>query len=175
MPARMPPERAVSEGGTSVAISAAQGARSPGRPRARHLVTLGVALTRKTGCPLTGVKIPMPREAIDARDAGPKRAVAILTNAEGQPWKSSSFRTAWQCAKLMAGIEGLTFNDLRGTAVTRLAIAGCEIPAIAAITGHSLKNVSSILDAHYLSRDSSLAETAIPKRIRHGAGQKIPN
>ena len=36
-----------------------------------------------------------------------------------------------------AGIVGLTFNDLRGTAVTRLALAGATEPEIAAITGRN--------------------------------------
>jgi hypothetical protein len=34
---------------------------------------------------------------------------------------------------------------------------------IATITGHSLRDVRSILDAHYLHRDHALAETAIRK------------
>jgi hypothetical protein len=45
------------------------------------------------------------------------------------------------------GIAGLTFHDLRGTAVTRLALMGVEVAEIAAITGHSLKDVHAILDA----------------------------
>jgi hypothetical protein len=46
---------------------------------------------------------------------------------------------------------GVTFNDLRGTAVTRLALVGCTEAEIASITGHSLRDVRSILDAHYLT------------------------
>ena len=47
--------------------------------------------------------------------------------------------------------DDLTFHDIRGSAVTRLAAAGCEAPKIATITGHSLKDVEAILDAHYLA------------------------
>jgi hypothetical protein len=43
----------------------------------------------------------------------------------------------------------------------RLAIAGATVPQIAAVTGHSLKDVESILDAHYLCRQ--LAEAAVLK------------
>ena len=57
----------------------------------------------------------------------------------------------------------LTFNDLRGTAVTRLALVGCSEAEIATITGHSLRDVRSILDAHYLHRDIELARSAITK------------
>jgi hypothetical protein len=66
----------------------------------------------------------------------------------------------------------VTFNDLRGTAVTRLAVVGCEIPEIASITGHSLKTVYAILDAHYLSRDQKLSENAITKLE---SGTNFPN
>jgi hypothetical protein len=58
---------------------------------------------------------------------------------------------------------GITFHDLRGTAVTRLAIVGCSVPEIATITGHSLRDVNSILDSNYLSRDPALGESAIRK------------
>jgi hypothetical protein len=47
--------------------------------------------------------------------------------------------------------------------VTRLALVGCTEPQIVAITGHSLSDVRSILDAHYLHRDSELARAAIHK------------
>ena len=57
----------------------------------------------------------------------------------------------------------MTFHDLRGTAVTRLALVGCTEAEIAAITGHSLRDVRSILDANYLHRDPALAESAITK------------
>jgi hypothetical protein len=52
---------------------------------------------------------------------------------------------------------------LRGTAVTRLALAGCTEAEIVAITGHNLSDVRSILDAHYLHRDPALAGSAISK------------
>lgn len=54
-------------------------------------------------------------------------------------------------------------HDLRGTAVGRLAIAGASVPQIAAVIGHSLKDVEAILDAHYLGRDIQLAEAAVLK------------
>jgi hypothetical protein len=47
--------------------------------------------------------------------------------------------------------------------VVRLAIAGATVPQIATFTGHSLKDVEAILDAHYLGRDIQLAEAAVLK------------
>ena len=68
--------------------------------------------------------------------------------------------------------EGRPFNDLRGTAVTRLALVGCTEAEIAAITGHTLRNVRSILDANYLHRDPALADNATHKLE---TGTKFPN
>ena len=52
---------------------------------------------------------------------------------------------------------------MRGTAVTRLALAQCTEAEIATITGHSLRSVRAILDTHYLARDPALGESAIRK------------
>ena len=54
-------------------------------------------------------------------------------------------------------------HDLRGSAVVRLALAGATVPEIATFTGHSLKDVEAILDAHYLGREVHLAENAVRK------------
>jgi hypothetical protein len=48
----------------------------------------------------------------------------------------------------------------------RLALAGCTEAEIATITGHSLRDARSILDARYLNRDPALAESAIRKLER---------
>jgi predicted transcriptional regulator len=66
----------------------------------------------------------------------------------------------------------VTFNDLRATAVTRLALVGCTEAEIAAIAGHTLRDVRSILDARYLHRDPALADNAIRKLE---TGRKSPN
>jgi integrase len=87
----------------------------------------------------------------------------ILLNSRGQAWTESGFQASWRKACIAAGIKNLTFHDLRGTAVTRLAQAGCTVPEIATISGHSLKDVASILDSHYLHRDQSMAQSAIRK------------
>src|SRR5262249_20782959 len=92
-----------------------------------------------------------------------KASPIILTTGEGKPWTPDGFRSSWRKACAAAGIVGVTFNDLRGTAVTRLALAGATEPEIATITGHALRDVGSILDAHYLHRDPALAESAIRK------------
>jgi integrase len=96
-------------------------------------------------------------------DRTERQSPLILTTSRGRPWTSDGFRTSWRKACAKAGVTGLTFHDLRGSAVVRLAIADATVPQIATLTGHSLKDVEAILDAHYLGRDVKLAEIAIAK------------
>lgn len=101
-------------------------------------------------------------------------AETILTTINGTAWTSHGFSASWRKAVAKAKITGLTFHDLRGTAVTRLAVAGCTEAEIATITGHSLKDVGAILDEHYLSRDSHMAESAIEKLEQYEHRTKAP-
>ena len=96
-------------------------------------------------------------------DRSPRVSPLVLTNTYGKPWTSDGFRSSWAKACAKAKIKGLTFHDLRGSAVVRLALADATVPQIATFTGHSLADVEQILDAHYLGRDVKLAEIAIMK------------
>ena len=118
------------------------------------------------------VVIPVGTPLKVALDKQTKVSTVILVNSDSKPWTSNGFHSSWRKACAKVGIVGVTFNDLRGTAVTRLALAGCTEPEIATITGHSLRDVAAILDAHYLHRDPALGESAIRKLER---GTKMPN
>ena len=129
------------------------------------------------------VLIPMGEPLAALVASLPKAATTILTNSRGQPWTPDGFRTSFHKARAKAGIKGVTFHDLRGTAVTamdswsvtapqlppiahdfiRLALAGCSTPEIAAVTGHAIKDVDAILETHYLGGRFALAEQAISK------------
>lgn len=87
----------------------------------------------------------------------------ILGNSYGEAWTADGFRTSWgkTCERADLGGADLHFHDLRGTAVTRLAIAGCAVPEVASITGHSSQDVEAILRPHYLGGQIELAEQAI--------------
>jgi integrase len=74
----------------------------------------------------------------------------ILVNSKQRTRSADTLGMAWHRACRASGINGLTFRDLRGTAVTRLAIAGCIEAEIASVAGHTLRDVRSILDRHYL-------------------------
>ena len=122
------------------------------------------------------VVIPVGAPLKAALDATPKRGRLILTNSEGRPWLSDSFRASWRKACKLAGVVGVTFHDLRGTAVSRLALVGATEAEIATITGHSLRSVREIIDTHYLNRDPALAESAI-RKLETGSKQEpiLPN
>ena len=122
------------------------------------------------GNTLERVSIPVGSPLKSALDGARRASPIILVNKHGLPWSPDGFRSSWRKACQKANISGLTFHDLRGTAVTRLALAGASEPEIASITGHSIGDVKSILEKHYLHRDPKLALNAIPKLER---GTKI--
>jgi integrase len=120
--------------------------------------------SKRRGMRPVRIEIPVGAPLKAALDAAKKHGPLILVNTLRRPWTSHGFRASWYLACKKAGItSGVTFNDLRGTAVTRLALVECTEAQIAAITGHSLNDVKSILDAHYLHRDIELARSAITK------------
>jgi integrase len=109
------------------------------------------------------IPVGAPLKAALDEAAKTKKSPIILLNSERRPWTQDGFRASWGKACDKAGITEVTYNDLRGTAVTRLALVECTEAQIASITGHSLRDVRSILDAHYLHRDPKLARDAIHK------------
>ena len=108
------------------------------------------------------VDIPISPTLAAILEGIPKRAVTILTNSRGLPWTEDGFRTSWGKASKSAGISNLHFHDLRGTAVVNLADAGCSVPEIASITGHTLKSVNTILEK-YWTRTRTQAANAVAK------------
>ena len=137
-------------------------------------LTQGKSIRRGDTNAATRIIIPIGKPLRDALDAAraaldalpqPERPTVdtILLTTRGTAWTRDGFKTSWAKACAQAGITNLTFHDLRGTVVTRLALAGATPPEIATVTGHSLRDVHEILDRHYLNRDLRLAESAIGK------------
>lgn len=96
-----------------------------------------------------------------------------LCEATGAAWNEHTFRhvfaglreAAAQEARNAGGATGIAdkkFLDLRDTAVTWLANAGATLPEIAAVTGHSLASIHSIMK-HYLELGEPLAREAARK------------
>jgi integrase len=104
-------------------------------------------------------------------DAMPRKGVVVMTTPSGRPWTKRYFNEHWHETAIAAGVTDLHFHDLRGTAITMLAEAGCTPFEIAAITGHTFKHVTHILET-YLSRTRHLADAAIiklEKRLQKGS------
>jgi integrase len=86
----------------------------------------------------------------------PKRSPIILTNIRRQPWKPNGFGTAFNRAKIAAGMDqrDLHFHDLRGTAATRFYNAGLSEPVIAEIMAWDEEHVSRII-RRYVGRSAA--------------------
>src|SRR5260370_31332190 len=117
------------------------------------------------------IQVPILPELSRALDESPKGATVYVISAEtGQPYRPDNFRHIFAEIRAEAGIEeiarehgiegGLLFMDLRRTAVVHLARAGCSVPEIAAITGHSVSRTVAILEV-YQPRDTEMTAPQI--------------
>lgn len=94
-------------------------------------------------------------------DALPRDKLRICLNSRKRPWTKDGFKTSWgkECARL--GIEGVTFHDLRGTFITERAREGSTAEQVAKISGHSIAEVKSVLEKHYLATDQEASDAVI--------------
>ena len=143
----------------------------------------GRALEIRQGKTGRKVTIPCTQALKRLLDGLPRDSALILVTRNGLAFKRRYFAARWARDVKTAKIDGLHFHDLRGTAVTMLAEAGCTVPEIATITGHSLKTVDGILE-RYMSRTRHLADSAMAKfenatgtecanRLQTGAHSKV--
>jgi integrase len=86
----------------------------------------------------------------------PKQSTTILTNQLGRPWKPDGFGTAFNRAKIRAGMNerDLHFHDLRGTAATKFYVAGLPVRVIAEILAWSEEQVERII-RRYVARGAA--------------------
>lgn len=76
--------------------------------------------------------VPLSMKAVDVLASLPRRI-------SGRVWSyqsSGGFRSAWSRVCPRAGIDGLTFHDLRHEATSRFFEKGLQMMEVAAITGH---------------------------------------
>jgi integrase len=123
---------------------------------------------RKTGA---HIQVPVAAELADALASTPKTSTSIVVSEITKgPYKADNFRAVFADIRKRAGIADVQFMDLRRTAVVRLAEAGCTVPEISAITGHSVDTTQKILEV-YLPRTSTMAKHAIAKLESYRAQQ----
>lgn len=106
--------------------------------------------TRKTG---RQVVVPFTPNARQLLADLPKRALTVLTNSYGEPWTEGGLKHMIREARIAAGVTGLRLHDLRGTAATRLYLAGSPKRDIATIMGWSEETVDALL-TKYVSGDA---------------------
>jgi len=82
----------------------------------------------------------------------------IAARADGRPFTQEVWRKAWNDLVEAAGCPDLQSRDLRRTAVVMLAEAGCTVPQIAAITGHSINETQQIVDTYFVATDQMAAD-----------------
>ncbi len=95
---------------------------------------------------------------IDSLD---RTAIRILTNSYGRPWTQSGFRSSFRKACKRVDVTGVTFHDLRGTFITERRREGSTAEQIASVSGHSLSEVKSTLEKHYLAEDQQTSDAVI--------------
>lgn len=91
----------------------------------------------------------------------------IVNEKTGAPYTEQQFQTAFIRVRKLAlqesdSLQGLQYRDLRRTGVCLLAIAACTIAQIAAVSGHKINTVTTILET-YLPRMGVVAAAAIAK------------
>ncbi len=129
-------------------------------------------IQNKTGARVSVPALPQLVARLEAaverkRAKNIKAATVVACSRTGAPFNEHTFRHRFAdmraiAAKAVPSVATFRFMDLRDTAVTRLATAGCTAIEIASITGHSLETVTSVLK-HYLAMNESMADAASAK------------
>jgi integrase len=116
---------------------------------------------RKTG---RLVSIPATAELRDVlTGAARKSPIIVIAETTGQPYREDHFRHEFARIRELTGLpNSLRFMDLRRTAVVRLGEAGCSVPEIAAVTGHTIDRTARILEV-YLPRTAPMARAAVAR------------
>jgi integrase len=117
--------------------------------------------------------VPVIAELRGTLEAAEKKSPTMVVSETTQrPYKVHNFTHRFAEIRDAAGLRHLQFRDLRRSAVVALAEAGCEIPEISAITGHSLTRCVAILET-YLPRNSVMARNAVTKLSEYRQKAKV--
>jgi integrase len=101
-------------------------------------------------------------------DAQKRTAVTIITNRKGLPFKTG-FGSSWGKAMAAAGVEGVTFHDLRGTFITNAHRMGASIKEISEVSGHMEKEAERVIRKHYLKTDGAVTKLELGNKM----GRKV--
>jgi integrase len=136
----------------------------------------------KTGavvrCPVTDVlKLALDdlkRQRIEGKVVGIGAATdgpIVVHERTGRAWRRAAFNRWFNCIRDAAGIpDDLQFRDLRRTATTQLAEAGCSPHEIASIGGWTVDTVAKMMRV-YAPVNLTMAQNAIVKLEQYRAKQ----
>lgn len=119
----------------------------------------------------TGVALVIPVHPVlkAAMDGWERRAVTILVNARGWPWKSESASKGMKEAVDRLGFPPTwNIHGLRKLAAANLAEAGCSAHEIMAITGHKTMGMVSFYTRG--ADQEKMATSAIVRLVTGGKG-----
>lgn len=133
-----------------------------------HLIGQEIAVKQNKGG--ATVRIPcLPELAAQLAETAKTSTHLVVSETTHRPYTQFNFVHLVGEVIEEAGLAGKRYGDLRRSAVVRLAMAGCTIPMIASITGHSYKRCEEILEV-YLPRSTELARLAIQRVLAARAG-----
>lgn len=107
------------------------------------------------------------------------RETMVAHPRTGKPYKGDYFRALFgevraeavqrhpelaTAERMQPALADLRFQDLRDTAVTRLAMSDCTLPQIAAISNHTPEHITNVIK-HYLALNEAIADQAIAKLV----------
>ncbi|ESX17546.1 integrase [Mesorhizobium sp. LSJC255A00] len=119
----------------------------------------------KTGKQLKVKANPRLKALLDPLAVTNRDKIRVCLNSRSRPWTKDGFKTSW--GKAMASeeinIKGVTYHDLRGTFICDRAREGSSIEDIARISGHSMAEIKSVLEKHYLATDQGLSDAVIDR------------
>ena len=121
-----------------------------------HVGDLSIEITTGKSSHKRTAIIPLYAELRTLLSAIPKRATTVLTNQDGHPWKSG-FGSSWNKAIKAAKVSPLHFHDARGTAATKLYLAGFKMNEIAEQLAWSEDQVERIIN-RYVRKNALLLE-----------------
>lgn len=158
--------KAVEQGMPSVALAVQLAVNTGQRPGDLRNLTwnryTGTHINLRQSKTGVWVSVPVLPELKIMLDKADRKAPHILICEDtGRPYDKDMLPKKFRKLCREAGIaDNMQFRDFRRTTVVRLGQVGCRVYEIAAITGHAMKSVHSIL-ATYMPMNSEFAESAI--------------
>ena len=114
------------------------------------------------------------RSILSGLKGGSEDQGVIFTNSNGDPFLSSGIATAYKRAIKKSGIHDLTFQDLRHTFASRLAMGGVDLYTIQRLLGHKSQKMTlryaHLSDGHLQNAVKTLDATPDFEVVRHTHG-----